>query len=385
MASIRMAHKSWLSLLTIMLLLSFSIRAGAETPKAEELLQKMVRSFRTVSFKGKLTFMSMSPEGNQMREALIIRKAPDKGRMELLNPPEERGILMVMNGKKRWHALKGNERGKRRGFRPFLSPNRMNESLLRNVRLLLQNYDLRVFAGGRVADRDTHLIEVESETTVRPAVKFWVDMETGTILKMEHYDSQKRLRDLLVYSEIDFYPEIADAVFEKPEGSQSPRGPGGEQEREDVWNSEQGKLDLKKVRKAARLNVVVPKLAPVGFVLQSIQLIKSGEQKNVHLIYTDGLAMLSVFQSKAVESRRFGRRGGLFRGRREGRRADMPPFRGGRIEKMNISGIDCEVMSRGPMFIFRWNHKDVCITLMGELEREEMIKIASSFINKTQN
>ncbi len=269
-----------------------------------------------------------------------------------------------------------------RGRRPFLPPNRMGESLLKEARLLLKNYSVRVFEGGQVANRSTYLVDVEPGKQVRPSAKIWVDMETSTILKLEHYDSERRLRDLLVYSKIDFHPEIDEAVFQKPDGVRTDRGPDGERGREEIWNDEQGKLDLGEIRKLAQLDVVVPKRKLVGFALQNIHIIKFGERKNVQLSYTDGLAMLSVFQSSSGGGGRGGGRSGLFgRRRRERRREEMPPWRGGKVEKIDIRGKECEIISRGPMSIFRWNHNGVYITLMGELGRKEMIKIVRSFIN----
>ncbi len=380
MASIQqMAHRSWLFLLTIALLLFSAMHVGAEVPEAEEIFQKMAQSFRTVDFKGRFTFMFQSPEGNQMREAMMIRKAPNRIRIESLWPAKESGTVMVMDGKERWHIRGEKGRERMRGRRPFLPPNRMGESLLKEALLLLKNYSVRVFEGGQVANRSTYLVEVEPGERVRPSAKIWVDIETSTILKLEHYDPERRLKDLLVYSKIDFHPEIDEAIFQKPDGVRTDRGPGGERGREEIWNDEQGKLDLEKVRKAAQLDVVVPKRGLAGFALQSIHIIKFGERKNVQLSYTDGLAMLSVFQSS---SGRGGGRGGLFgRRRRERKREEMPPWRGGKVEKMDIRGTECEIISRGPMSIFRWNHNGVYITLMGELGRKEMIKIVGSFIN----
>lgn len=373
----RMAHKGWLFLLTITLLLFSAIRVEAAIPKAEEIFQKMAESFRTVDYKGKFTFMFRSPDGNQTREATMTRKAPDKIRIDMLWPPDERGAIMVMNGNKRWHIREERERGRgrMRRRRPFLPPNRMGESLLKETRILLKNYDIEVFEGGHVAGRSTYLIEVEAN--VRPTAKIWVDKETSAILKMEHYDPQRRLRDLLVYSNIDFHPEIDEAVFRRPDGVEADKRPGG---REEIWNNDQGKLDLAKIRKAAQLDVVIPERDPSGFALQSIHIIKFGERKNVQLSYTDGLAMLSVFQSSSDG----GRRGGLFgrrrAGRRGGKRQEMPSRRGGKTEKVDIHGTECEIISRGPMSIFRWNNNGIYITLMGELGREEMIKIVGSFI-----
>lgn len=380
----RMAHKNWLFLLTIMLLSSAAMRADAEAPEAREIFQKMAEAFRTVDFKGRFTFMSQAPEGSQIREARMIRKAPNKICIELLWPAEERGTVMVMNGKERWHVQGEKAPERVRGRRPFLPPNRMAESLLKEARLLLRNYGVQVFEGGHVAGRSAYLVEIDSKTRVRPSAKIWVHKETGVILRTEHYDSQKRLRDLLIYSRIDFHPEIDEAMFQRPDEVRTDRGPGGGRDREEIWNSEQGELDLEKIREAAQLSVVVPEQAPSGFTLQNIQIIKFGERKSVQLSYTDGLATLSVFQSSSDEGGRDGRRGGLFRRRREGRRQDMPPWRGGRMEKMDIRGTGCEMISRGPMCIFRWNNNGVYITLMGELERKEMIKIADSFISNAE-
>ncbi len=381
----QMAHRSWLFLLTIALLLLSAMHVGAEVPEAEEIFQRMAQSFRTVDFKGRFTFMFQSPAGNQMREAMMIRKAPNRIRIESLWPEEDRGTVMVMDGKERWHIRGEKEWERMRGRRPFLPPNRMGESLLKEARLLLKNYNIRIYEGGKVADRSTYLVEVEAEASLRPSAKIWVDIETSTILKMEHYDPQRRLKDLLVYSKIDFHPEIDEAAFQKPDGVRTGRGPGEGRGREKIWSNEQGKLDLEKVRKMAQLDVVIPKREPAGFALQNIHIIKFGERKNVQLSYTDGLAMLSVFQSSSGAGGRGGGRGGLFgRRRREGRREEMPPWRGGRAEKMDIRGTECEIISRGPMSIFRWNHNGVYITLMGELGRKEMIKIVGSFINNEE-
>lgn len=373
----RMARKNWLFLLTITLLLFSAIRVEAAIPEAEEIFQKMAESFRTVDYKGKFTFMFRSPNGNQTREATMTRKAPNRVRIDMLWPPDERGAVMVMNGNERWHVREERERGRgrMRRRRPFLPPNRMGESLLKETRILLKNYDISIFEGGHVAGRSTYLIEVEAN--VRPTAKIWVDKETSAILKMEHYDPQRRLRDLLVYSSIDFHPEIDEAVFRRPDNVEADRGPGG---RKAIWSSGQGKLDLAKIRKAAQLDIVVPERDLSGFVLQSIHIIEIGERKNAQLSYTDGLATLSVFQSSSDEGR-----GGLFgrrrAGRREGKRQEEPPRRGGITEKVDIHGTECEIISRGPMSIFRWNHNGVYITLMGELGRKEMIKIIGSFID----
>lgn len=369
----QMVHRNWLYILTVAWLLFLTVRVGAEVPEAEEVFQKLLQSFQTVDFEGKLTFILLIPDGSPMCEARVIRKAPDKQRIEFVRPPEMRGTGMVINGKERWRIQ--NERSRRR--RPFSAPppdRFMEDFPLKNIRLLQQNYQIRVLDGGHVAGRKTHLLEIDPKATGRPSRKTWVDTETGVILKMEHYNSQKRLEQLLAYSEINFKPEMDEATFRRPDKMGPGRGPREAQDRAELWNYDQPKLDLDRIRKEVELNVIIPDQAPDGFILQSIHALKVGERKNVYLRYTDGLAMLSVFQSPSDE----GGRGG----RRRGRREDKPPWRGSNVEKMNIDGIECEVISAGPMLIFRWNYKEIHLTLMGELEKKEMTKIVSLFVSE---
>ncbi len=373
MAPIRQTvHRNCLFLLAILLLLFPSLYAKAEPPSAEELFQKLMQSIQTVSFKGKFTLISQIPGGSPVREATVIRKAPDKQRIEFVRPGEIRGTGMVMSGRKRWPISR--EEGRRRRPLPPMQPDRMGEFLVRNTQLLQRFYDIRVLDGGIVAGRDTYLIEVEPKMAGRPSRKVWMDKEAGVILKMENYDSQKRLQLLLAFSEIDFEPEIDDEVFQPRRKPPEPPEPQ-ERDRGELWNYEQGKLDLGKIRKEVELDVIVPDQPPEGFILQSVQAVSFGRRRNVHLRYTDGLSVLSVFQSLSAE------RGPG--GKREDRPPeDKPPWRDGKLEKMNIGGKDVEVISGGPMLIFRWSNNGIYLTLIGELEREEMARIAGLFVRK---
>jgi outer membrane lipoprotein-sorting protein len=388
----RTVHKSLLFLLTTALLF-LSMRVGAEPPTAEGLFQKLVQSFQVVDFEGRFIFMSRALRENRSIEALVLRKAPDKLRIELVEPPEVRGVAMVVSGEERWHVHEGGDR--RRPPFPPLHLDPIGGSLLRHTQLLLQNYDVRVLAGGHVADRSTYLVELDPKVNGRPSVKIWVDAEMSIILKIEQYDSQKRPRGFFIYSEIDYEPDIDEAVFQRRNGIGDEREPHEGLGRQEIWNYNQGKLDLSEVRKEAQLDVILPDQTPLGFILQSVHIVKLGERRNVHLTYTDGLAILSVFQSLSDEGRRGGfpgdgfpgeRRGGKPGGGRGGRPRQMPedrpPWRQDEVKKMNIDGIECEVISRGPTLIFRWNYRGVYLTLMGELEQEEMAKFVSSFVSE---
>lgn len=381
----QMVHRAWLFLVIAVLLLSFPLYVTAEIPGAEEIFEKLIQSSRTVDFQGRLTLVAQIPRGNPVSEARVIRKAPDKQRIEFTWPSEMRGMGMVINGEERWSIRSDRERG----GRPFLAPppNRMMDDFpLKNIQRLLRNYDVRILDGGSIADRSTYLLEIDPRVAGKPSRKIWVDAEMSVILKVEYYDSQKRLRGFYSYSNIDFEPEIDEAVFRKRRGKGNGKSQRPGRSREELWNANQGKLDLGKIRKAVRLNVIVPDQLAAGFALQSIQALSFGERKNVHLRYTDGLAVLSVFQSLSEGGGRGGRRGGRGEGRSQrpsgSQRQGRPSGADAATKKINIYGVVCEMMSTGPMVILRWNYKTVFFTLMGELEQKQMTEIVGSFISK---
>ena len=381
----QMVHRAWLFLVIAVLLLSFPVYVTAEIPGAEEIFEKLMQSSRTVDFQGRLTLVAQIPRGNPVCEARVIRKAPDKQRIEFTWPSEMRGTGMVINGEQRWSIRDNRERG----GRPFLAPppNRMMDDFpLKNIQRLLRNYDIRVLDGGSIADRSTYLLEIDPKIAGKPSRKIWVDAEMSVILKVEHYDSQKRLRGFYSYSNIDFAPEIDEAVFRRERRTGNEKSPRPERGRKELWSANQGKPDLGKIRKAVRLDVIIPDQLPAGFALQSIQALSFGERRNVHLRYTDGLAVISVFQSSSEGGGRGGRRVGRGEGRpqRPGgpQKPDRPPGADAATKKISVDGVECEMMSTGPMVILRWSYKTVFFTLMGELEQKQMTEIVGSFISK---
>jgi len=381
----QMVHRAWLFLVIAVLLLSFPVYVTAEIPGAEEIFEKLMQSSRTVDFQGRLTLVAQIPRGNPVCEARVIRKAPDKQRIEFTWPSEMRGTGMVINGEQRWSIRDNRERG----GRPFLAPppNRMMDDFpLKNIQRLLRNYDIRVLDGGSIADRSTYLLEIDPKIAGKPSRKIWVDAEMSVILKVEHYDSQKRLRGFYSYSNIDFAPEIDEAVFRRGHRTGNGKSQWPERGRKELWSANQGKPDLGKIRKAVRLDVIIPDQLPAGFALQSIQALSFGERRNVHLRYTDGLAVISVFQSSSEGGGRGRRRGGRGEGRpqRPGgpQKPDRPPGADAATKKISVDGVVCEMMSTGPMVILRWSYKTVFFTLMGELEQKQMTEIVGSFISK---
>jgi len=373
----QMVLRNILFLLTISCLSCFPIFAKAEVPKMEDAIQKLIRSSDTVSFIGKRVIMSYAPRGAMVREELITRKAPDKKRIEILSPAEMKDLVMVVNGNEPGRGMVFNRKDDRRPDKrnrdrkmerrpPFPPPPffDVDELPVKNEQALLMNYNVVVLYGGHIARRTTYLLEIEPKIYNKPARKVWMDTITGVPLKMEQYDRQKKLRSIFIYSEINFNPKINDAIFKQQNPHPPDREPRMNREYKELWGFNKGKLDVSAIKKATQMSVMVPEHLPMGFGMQSIHLMRFDEHKSIHLIYSDGLTILSVFQSPLSEERR----------------REEQDWERSKVGNMNIKGVEIEVISDGIMSIFRWKNGDVNITLIGEQNLSEMVNIAGSFI-----
>ena len=89
--------------------------------------------------------------------------------------------------------------------------------------------------------------------------------------------------------------------------------------------------------------------------------------KALHLRYTDGLVLLSLFESKGEVHRGTGRRG------RKG-------FHRPEWSRTEIKGVPVDMRRTRHLLILRWGSKGLSFTLIGDLGEDEMRKVAESLI-----
>jgi sigma-E factor negative regulatory protein RseB len=142
-------------------------------------------------------------------------------------------------------------------------------------------YQIASFAGGRVADRKTHAVSIRPRDEYRYGYVLLLDRETALPLKIEVRDEEAQIIESILFTEIsvlDSIPEYAVAPSVSAEGFTWKRQVDAEVEQSDseLWA-------------ATRL--------PSGFRLSlARQSVMAGSRYPVqHLVYTDGLATVSVF------------------------------------------------------------------------------------------
>lgn len=144
-------------------------------------------------------------------------------------------------------------------------------------------YDIREVERTRVNRRHTRLIAVTPKDEFRYGYKLWIDDSTAMPIRSQLCDAKGRIIEQVVFSELTFNAHIPDSAF-KPEVSTegfqwlrndqgSPAFAGGAPV---LWNA----LKL-----------------PPGFrmTVRSAQVMPGSSDPVAHLVYSDGLAAVSVF------------------------------------------------------------------------------------------
>ncbi len=149
---------------------------------------------------------------------------------------------------------------------------------------LERHYQLTTFPGGLVAERETQIVSIRARDEYRYGYLLWLDRETALPLKMQVRNELGEVVQSFLFTEIAIGVDIPEFIVER-----EPRGSFARLEPES---------DLPESPVAARWAAT---RLPKGFELSfSKQSHLGGSPFPVeHLVYTDGLATVSVFIARS--------------------------------------------------------------------------------------
>ena len=160
----------------------------------------------------------------------------------------------------------------------------LHPQLPENRQVLKKLYHLRLTGKGRIAKKDTQILAVTPKDKYRYGYKYWLDTETGLLLKCDLLDEQGQVIEQLMFSDLNILPR-------------SPRSHDllDEARQYQVVDLDQGK----EVRTASRWKV---QRLPTGFVLTRSVAKMSPKNKDMvqHMTYSDGMSSVSVFIEKHI-------------------------------------------------------------------------------------
>ena len=266
----------------LLFLFAIHVPAAIASDEAYEWLEKMNQAARSLTYQGSFIYQ----HGSRMESMRILHRV--QGGMV-------RERVVSLNGAVREVIRSGDE------IRCYLpdensvvverrkADSRSFPSLLpQSVKELGANYQVVLGVAQRIAGRSAQEVSVMPRDDYRYGYQLWVDRKTGLLLKASLLDADGRAIEQFMFTHVEIGGSIPEAELE-------PHNHG----KDYVWHREEREVAQPATGDA---EWTVRELPP-GFSL-SMRSIRRAPARPVaveHLVYSDGLAVVSVFIEKQDE------------------------------------------------------------------------------------
>lgn len=272
----------------------------------------------------------------------VTHGAGDRIRQEVLFPPGMAGELILDNGRTRWHY---SPRTSLVDISPSVVSTRQQHV---SERLMARNFKLVVRKKAVIADRPTLVVEVLPLLAGRDSQRLWLDQATLVPLRVERLSPEGQLRESSEFRRIEVPATPAPDAFEfalPPHARVSTSV--------NLIASGRGLGDLKA---QTSFPIKMPSYLPQGFEVLDCHLIETRGVRSIHWRLSDGLDMMSLFQTDREHGH------------------PQPP--GARA--LDLKQARGYMLERGAHRMLCWVTDTGAFTLIGDLNLEELKKIAAS-------
>lgn len=321
--------------------------AAPAAPTAESLFVKVLQADDLFPYQGRQ--ITTYWRTGRAVEVLVFHRPQDDQRIQFLNPERERGRLLVSDGTQQWEYEPRQKILRHRR----LSLGALDDDDLLSYTLLRVNYLLAVDPHPRtIADRKTYLVTVKRPQGQTLARRFWIDSGSGVILKREIYGEDGKLIVTAGFSDITYHPAFAVGLFDLSTLARAVRV-----------------VELPATETAISLKTLGSQLAGTssaptalaGYRLVGATTTKIGLRPVLHLRYSDGLNLVSIFEQRRTQP---------------GRPTLVPP--GQRV--VLIAETPVHVGHRASLTTLNWDTPTLNITLMGEMGLSALRALAQSVL-----
>lgn len=216
---------------------------------------------------------------------------------------------------------------------------------------VLANYRAVIEGSETVADRATISVVLVNKFTGERALRVWLDKETHLALKKEEYHANGSVASQTRFDALRYTSDIPEGVFstDVPAGYAQIAG-------QDVAMMDS---DIDRVIGQAGFKPYEPQNLPQGFRMTSGDVRDVGGVKTLHLLYSDGLRSISLFENAT------------------GAAADFGTLR---PKTVALDGHDGQYVEDGPTTLLTWKEHGLYFALVGDLVRGELVEIAKSVV-----
>lgn len=258
--------------------LPVQVTAEPGIPSAENLINEMSNAVRNLNYDGVFIYQR---EG-EMNTLRLIHKADKQGERERLVSLTGVAREVIRNDQSVTcifpddHAVVV-QKSKPRDL--------LAAQLPKSIDNLIPYYDFAIIGQDRVAGKATWVVSIKPKDAYRYGYQFWVDKENKFLLKSELRNRTGLLLEQIMFTQLDILKDVSDSMLEP-----SVKGTGY------TWynNADDGK-EMKPEKDAWQVSWM-----PSGFSKNDHELSPVADSKMPvdHLVYSDGLAIVSIFIEK---------------------------------------------------------------------------------------
>lgn len=269
-----------LCLVSILMLLPFAVvhAQGKAVQSARTLINNMSNAVRNLNYDGVFIYQ----RGGQMNTLRLIHKADENGEIERLISLTGAAREVIRNKQSVTCFFPDDQAVMVEKSRPRQL---LSSQLPQSMEKLISNYHFAIFGEDRIAGKLTWVVSIKPKDGYRYGYQFWIDQSSSLLLKSELRNRTGLLLEQIVFTQLDILDAIPDEML-KP--SISGRGY--------TWynNSEKGNTVVK-TNTEWRVGWM-----PNGFTKNNQEVYPVADSKNPvnHMVYSDGLAMVSIFIEK---------------------------------------------------------------------------------------
>ncbi len=270
------------ALLVLGLMFPMLVLAAEPLEQVEAWLQKMQRAAHTLNYEGTFVY----GHDSNLTSMRIVHRADAQGEQERLIALDGSGREVVRNDDRVTCIMPDAQTVVVESKRPN---KQFPPAFPMRIDNLAAVYRFRL-AGERqvVAGRETQRIDILPRDEYRYGHRLWIDRKTGLLLKTHLVDEQGRPVEQFMFTRIRFLEQVPDALLEPAvDASRFTRYEG---------------------RRDTPMGVDNPPAVVIGWMppgfredMQRLQRLPASTHPVEHLVYSDGLASVSVFLEEEVE------------------------------------------------------------------------------------
>jgi outer membrane lipoprotein-sorting protein len=318
-------------------------KPAATSPATVQRLTRAVQAPNRLNYRATETLTIRDKATTRRRTVRIVNRAPYETRREYLSRRGQVERVIADDGHTHWDYLPSRRE-------VIYSPSlRIDRELWQehHLKLLLANYVVRDGGEALLHGRKARwLIIAPRAGHVGPAKRLLMDESTGLIVRSEVSSSDGARTLVSALSDLTFPPAIPSSEFAPPRHAR----------KQTVIYEHVAVLPLAALARQCKRPLLAPKRLPDGYRLESARLLRIGPRSYVHLRYFDGVNAISLFEEPSKPA--------------------APPSSARRTAKVNGSSATWRFYP--PLWSLSWRERGLKLTLVADLPRADLVKIADS-------